>query len=230
MTSRSNPAVYFRDLDADIALLGGRPMHETVRAVSQAVSHCRALGNLSLSDSELSVITADDIRTPIGKMAHAALLAGIEMAAHKEQHIACCVRAEEKLIDSLSSHAVNSTKYVSPVIVMHGDEPAAIWKGYGEQTAYGLKTVPEIGLVEGMFHAPINGPYPKSQIRTSHALRTASDNDVQFWPMRFGLAALPDNVRRNLQASRSYFNALNTSHQQLQLRAAELAVEALSID
>lgn len=230
MSLTSRPEDYFRHLDADAVLLGGTQSYETVRTVSQAVTHCRALGNLSLPDSSLHALSAGELHTTVGQVAHAALASGIRLAARQVASLACCMQAEEKLVAAIAPHAVANPKYASPVIVMHGDEPAAIWKGYGEQTAYGLKTVPEVGLVKGMFHAPVNGPYPKSQIRTTRALRVSSDNDLQFWPLRFGLAALPDTVRRGLEAPRSLFATLDTNHSQLQVRAAELAITALSLD
>lgn len=227
----------FPDLAHDIHALGGRVPFGGVVTSGDALSYLRPFGNISpLENLQNANLLREDLTTAIGHRVLEGLMQGVRFIASEETGFNCCNSAEMKFLLNTDLEYMHTNSeaqqknFFYPVVITENDQPIAIWKGYGEQSVYGLRSVAKAGLVEGMFSTPTNGPYPKSQMRINKPFKVELTEDMVFFPHRPALFALPNKLRLNLSVTSDQRNVLLTSHDDMVKRANLLADLALRID
>jgi hypothetical protein len=143
----------------------------------------------------------------------------------------CCSAAEALLVKNISQREVEDDSRPSPVLLVDADRVLAVLKRSGEMTAYALVDDPKSKLVAGTFFSVMS---PEEIINS--ALNTVSDDTIykvnlndlpDISPIRFSFLVTPVRARRNLyHGHMAEYYALNTSHQAVKQRAAQLAGSA----
>jgi len=170
-----------------------------------------------------------NIRTSFGRRIIDAARRGIVFDNHEDgAHYGVCEMAEDRLATCLEYDREVPFDLPS-VLILDGETPIALIKGFGEKTTYALRTAPDVGLIERTFGLPGRRLHPGVLKKSSGVYAVQAKEFGGFNPIRFSYTALPSAVLEALRKEDPYGISYRVSHRRARQMARQMLPHAVRL-